>query len=161
MTKKLDQEIEDLTQQNGEILQDLQRTRADFENYRKRVDGDISRAKIQGEQKTIARILPILDILDTAIAQIPDDLRANSWVQGIAVTGKNLAKICAELKLEKLNVKPGDDFNHEIMNAVAVDENSDGAREIVAEILQNGWTLDGAVLRPAMVKVARQPADVL
>jgi len=160
MTKKAD---EDLAQENGELVAkiqettaDLQRTRADFENYRKHVEADVARAAANGERKAVAKILPILDIFDALTANLTDDIRATEFGRGVELTRKNLAKTCAELNLAQIAVKPGDDFNHEFMNAVQVDETSAGDKEVVAEVLQNGYVYGGAVLRPAMVKVARK-----
>ena len=80
MTKKeqkIIEEIQKLEQENGELLLDLQRTRADFENYRKNVDADRERAKALAKKSLLLELLPVLDDLDLAIAHAPADL-ANS-----------------------------------------------------------------------------------
>jgi molecular chaperone GrpE len=155
MAKKLSKTAEDLLQRVGELTEDLQRTRADFENYRKHAEEDIERAGKNGEKKAVMKILPILDVLDKATATIPEDLRENAWAQGIAALQKSVAKTAADLKLSKIDAHVGDEFNHDLHHAIQFDEDSAGAREVIAEILQPGYLYDGAVLRPVLVKVKR------
>jgi molecular chaperone GrpE len=160
MTKKIK---EDLAQENGELIQqiqslteDLQRTRADFENYRKRVEGDLERATSIGESRAVAKLLPLIDILEKATAQVPDDLKENLWAQGVVASRKNLEKMMDEIELKLISAKVGTAFNPDLHHAVQFDEDSDGEKEVIAEVLQNGYTYRGNVLRPAMVKVSRE-----
>ncbi|MCL1876900.1 nucleotide exchange factor GrpE [Candidatus Saccharibacteria bacterium] len=146
---------DELEQQIGELTADLQRVRADFENYRKRVDSDLERAKSIGENKAVMKILPLIDILAKAMADIPMEISENTWVLGIVGVQKNLEKMMGEINLQPINVKLGDDFNPDLHHAVQFDEQS-GEREIIAEILQNGYIYQGQILRPAMVKVTRK-----
>jgi molecular chaperone GrpE len=145
-----------MAEQIANLTADLQRIRADFENYRKHTDDNLAAATARGEQKAIAKILPILDIFDNIFANLTDEIRETGFGQGIILAEKNLAKTCAELKLQKIAVKIGDEFDHEFMHAVQFDENSTGEKEVVAEILQSGYVYNGEILRSAMVKVARE-----
>ena len=61
-----------LTQQITELTNDLQRTRADFENYRKQMDAQKSQAAAYAAEETVKKFLPLLDDLDRAIAATPD-----------------------------------------------------------------------------------------
>lgn len=146
---------DELEQQIGELTMDLQRVRADFENYRKRIDGDLERAKSIGENKAVTKILPLIDILERAMANIPAEISDNSWVAGIIGAQKNLEKIMSEINLKMIDAKPGSDFNPDLHHAVQFDE-SEGEKEIIAEVLQNGYIYQGQVLRPAMVRVTRK-----
>jgi len=156
MSRKVSQEENELLIKINDLTNDLQRNRADFENYRKRVEGDLAAATNRGEQKAVLRILPLLDIFDSVFANLPNEFRETDYGRGIILAEKNLMKVCDELNLAKIPVKVGDEFNHEFMNAVQIDENSEGEKEIVAEILQNGYVYGAVILRPAMVKIARQ-----
>ena len=147
---------DEFEQQIGELTADLQRVRADFENYRKRVEGDLERAKETGERKAVTKILPILDLLDQVFVNMPDDLRETDYGKGIILTMTNVTKTCAELNLVAIPVKVGAEFNHDFMHAVQFDENSEGDKEVVAEVLQGGYAYNGEVLRPAMVRVVRK-----
>ena len=76
--------IDELQQKIVEITGDLQRTRADFENFRKRVDAEKKQSEERGEAKTALRLLPVIDTIERAVAHIPDDISSHQWVQGVA-----------------------------------------------------------------------------
>ena len=154
--KKLDEKTEDLEQQLGELTLDLQRTRADFENYRKRVEAEKQLAHSMGQAKSVMKLLPVIDTIERAIANVPEELADNAWAKGVAGLGKQLDKQLKEIGLEKIDAKPGALFNPELHQAVQFDEAADGEKEVIAEELRAGYTLDGTVIRDAMVKVTRQ-----
>lgn len=146
---------EELEQQLGELMLDLQRTRADFENYRKRVEGEKAMAKATGRVSAISQLLPVIDTIERAIVHVPADLQANTWVSGIVGLSKKLEKSLADLGVTRINAQPGTSFNPEFHEAVQFDE-SEGEHEVIAEELQAGYMLGGDVLRHSMVKVTRQ-----
>ncbi|MCL2037759.1 nucleotide exchange factor GrpE [Candidatus Saccharibacteria bacterium] len=156
MTKKVSEKEAELIEQIADLTADLQRTRADFENYRKRVESDLERATSTGESRAVARLLPLIDILETATTHVPDDLKENSWAQGVVAARKNLDKMMDEIDLKLIEAKVGTHFDPDLHHAVQFDEDSDGEHEVIAEVLQNGYTYRGNVLRPAMVKVHRE-----
>lgn len=127
-----------------ELTQDLQRTRADFENFRKQVDLQKAHTETTTRLATIYKFLPLLDDFDRAI----------STYQELKPLQKSLEKTLTELKLQKIDSSLNVDFNPEIHDAIAVDD-SEGNKEVVAETLRPGYYYDGTVLRPAMVKVKR------
>lgn len=154
--KKLDERTEDLQQQLGELTLDLQRTRADFENYRKRVEAEKQAAQDLGQTKAIMKLLPVIDTIERAIANVPAELADNAWAKGVAGLSKQLDKQLKDLGLEKIDAKPGTPFNPELHQAVQFDETAEGDKEVIAEELRAGYILNGAVARDAMVKVTRQ-----
>ena len=129
-------------QQITELTNDLQRTRADFENYRKQMDVQRSQAVEYAKQDTVKQFLPLLDDLDRAITATPE----------LAPLMKNLEKTVKELGLTKINSEPGTDFNPDLHDAVTM-EDGEGEKEVIAETLRAGYLYNDAVLRPAMVKV--------
>ena len=154
MTKsKIQQELE---QQIGELTGDLQRTRADFENYRKRVDVEKQAARESGQASTILKLLPVIDNIERAIAYTPEDLKDNAWVQSVTALVKNLDKSLESLNLKRIDAKVGTAFNPELHEAIQFDEDAKGDEEVIAEELQAGYMLGNVVIRHAMVKVTRQ-----
>lgn len=158
MTKKnTDNNIEnEFEQQLGELTLDLQRTRADFENYRKRVDAEKSAAREAGQASAIQKLLPVIDNIERAITYAPEDLKDNPWVQGVSGLAKNLEKSLDSLNLKRIDAKPGTEFNPEFHEAIQFDEDAAGDTEVIAEELQAGYTLNGHPIRHAMVKVTKQ-----
>jgi molecular chaperone GrpE len=153
MTKK---KLDELQQQIADLTADLQRTRADFENFRKRVDGEKQQAMERGEAKTALKLLPVIDTIERAILHIPDDIAEHSWVQGVAGLIKQLDKSLADMGIARIDAKPGTPFDPELHQAVQMDETAEGPEEVVAEELQSGYTLAGVPIRHAMVKVTRR-----
>ncbi len=149
----------ELEQQVGELTQDLQRTRADFENYRKRVETEKEQAKESGKNQTIVKLLSIVDSIERAVSHVPEDLKENSWADGVVKMAKNLDKMLSDLGLTKIQITPGKTpFDPELHNAVQADD-TDGDTEVVAEELMTGYKKDNFVLRPAMVKVTHIHSD--
>jgi molecular chaperone GrpE len=146
---------EDLEQHLGELTLDLQRTRADFENYRKRVDSEKQAAQTYGATRMVIKLLPVIDTIDRAIVHMPDDLKDNQWAQGVAGLDKQLQKVLDELHIQKISAAPGMPFDPTLHQAVQMDD-AEGEQEVIAEELQAGYLLDGMPIRHAMVKVTRQ-----
>lgn len=155
MTKvtKKDDEVE---QQIGELTLDLQRTRADFENFRKRVEGEKQAARAMGETSAIMKLLPVIDTIERAIVHMPDDLKDNQWAQGVAGLVKQLEKALEGLNLRRIDATPGVVFNPEVHQAIQFEDSAGGNEEVIAEELQPGYMLNGTVARPALVKVTRK-----
>lgn len=147
---------EDLEQQVGELTADLQRLRADFENYRKRVDGEKLSARQDGEVRAIMKLLPVIDTIERAVANIPANIADHQWVKGVAGLVKQLEKSLGELNLAKIDAGEGAVFNPELHQAIQFDEEAAGEQEVIAAELQPGYTLNGAPIRHSMVKVTRR-----
>ncbi|MBR5621302.1 nucleotide exchange factor GrpE [Candidatus Saccharibacteria bacterium] len=126
----------------AELTNDLQRTRADFENYRKQMDAQKAQAIEYAKYDTVKKVLPLLDDFDRAIASTPE----------LKPLEKSLEKTLNELNLEKIDSAPGADFNPDLHDAVMM-EDSDGDKQVIAESLRTGYKYGSSVIRPAMVKV--------
>lgn len=126
-----------------ELTNDLQRTRADFENFRKQVEVQKENEKKAVKLATVYKVLPLLDDLDRAI---------NSYEE-LQPLQKSLEKSLQELNLAKIDSSEGAEFNPDIHNAVMVE--GEGEKEVIAETMRPGYYYDGDVLREAMVKVKR------
>lgn len=147
---------DELEQQNAELVMDLQRVRADFENYRKMVENEKQAAMDAGRTKAVLNLLPAIDTVERAVAHIPEDIAEHQWVKGVEGLIKQLDKSLAQLKLQRIAAEKGTLFDPELHQAIQFDETAEGEKEVIAEELQPGYTLDGRVIRPAMVKVTRQ-----
>lgn len=147
--------IDEFVQRIDELTGDLQRTRADFENYRKRVELEKRYARDAGQASMVMKLLPVIDNIERAIAHVPDDLKDNKWAQGVMSLAKSLEKSLENMNVKRIDAKPGTPFNPELHEAVQMDEDAEGEHEVIAEELQAGYTLNGEPIRHAMVKVTR------
>jgi molecular chaperone GrpE len=143
-------------QKIDELTADLQRTRADFENYRKRVDAEKVAARESGQSSAVMKLLPVVDNIERAISYLPEDLKDNAWAQSVAGLVKNLEKSLDGLNVKRIDASVGVEFNPDYHEAIQFDEDATGEKEVIAEELQAGYTLNSSVIRHAMVKVTRQ-----
>lgn len=137
-------EIQKLQQEKIELINDLQRTRADFENFRKQTEMQKENEKNAVKLATIYRVLPLLDDMDRAISSYAE----------LEPLKKSLEKSLKDLGLSKINSEKGTEFNPDIHEAVMAE--GDGDKEIVTETLRPGYYYGTEVLRAAMVKVERR-----
>ncbi len=145
-----------LEQQVAELTLDLQRTRADFENYRKRIDQEKQAAREAGQAAAIMKLLPAIDTIERAIAHAPAELADNKWAQGVTGLVKQLDKSLEGMNLRRIEAAAGTEFDPEYHEAIQFDEDAEGDKEVIEEVLQAGYTLAGRPIRHAMVKVTRQ-----
>ncbi len=146
-TPKTDPKVDELTG-------DLQRLRADFENYRKRIEAEKAQLADLTKAATIMKLLPVVDTIERAIVHAPADLADNAWAQGVVALGKNLNTSLAGLGLTRIDARPGTPFDPSVHEAVSM-SGEDGEHEVVAEELQPGYKLGDQVIRPSMVRVTR------
>lgn len=139
-------ELEQLAQQNAELIGDLQRTRADFENFRKQVELQREQTKTLAKHATVSKILPLIDDMSRAIKAHPDLL---------APVQKTLDKTLKSLNLSIIDSNIGTPFNPEFHNAISMEDDESG-KEVIAEELIPGYLYEGQVLRAAMVRVKHQ-----
>ena len=145
---------ETLARERDEYLLALQRTQADFENYRKRI------ARLQEEQAArasgdiVSKLLPVLDTLDLAEAHLNESLEVSEDGKALRASRAMLLDILAKEGLERVD-QAGVPFDPSVHDAVARSEGEpgDGGDPIVEEVLRSGYRWKGQVLRAAMVRV--------
>lgn len=125
-----------------ELLNDLQRTRADFENYRKQIEMQKENERKNVKFATVMKFLPLLDDLDRAIATYSE----------LSPLEKSLEKTLISLGLSKISSEKDVEFNPDLHEAVMTE--GDGEKQVISETLRPGYYYEGEVLRPAMVKVS-------
>jgi len=143
-----------LARERDEYLLALQRTQADFENYRKRI------ARLQEEQSAraaaylVEKLLPVLDALDLAEAHLNDSLDVNESGKALRASRAMLMDILSKEGLERVD-QAEVPFDPSVHDAVAHSEGDggDGGQTMVEEVLRSGYRWKGQGLRAAMVRV--------
>jgi len=143
-----------LARERDEYLLALQRTQADFENYRKRI------ARLQEEQAArssgdiVSKVLPVLDTLDLAETHLNESLEVSEDGKALRASRAMLLDILAKEGLERVD-QAGVPFDPSVHDAVARSdgEPGDGDEPIVEDVLRSGYRWKGQVLRAAMVRV--------
>ena len=129
------------SEKEAELLNDLQRTRADFENYRKQIEIQKENERKAVKLATVMKILPLIDDMDRAILSYEE----------LKPLEKTLEKTMKDLGLSKIPSEAGVEFNPDIHEAVMTE--GEGETQVVGETLRPGYYYEGEILRPAMVKV--------
>ncbi len=139
-----------------DLRQTLIRRQADFENYRKRVERERSEDSRRAMARVIEGLIPVLDGFEHALAAHKEAAYAE-YRRGFELIYKQLLENLARLGVERHDPvgKPFDPHLHQAMDKVETTEHPEGT---VVEVYQPGYVFHGRVLRPAMVRVAAQPA---
>lgn len=136
-----------------EYLAGWQRERADFANYKRRVEREMRESFVNGGLDTIKKLLPLVDDFERAVENVPEHLQGEAWLNGTTLMLNKLRKLLNEYHVEALDPM-GEAFDPNRHQAVAMDDSGSGASGHVTEVLQKGYTCGDRVLRPAMVRVA-------
>ncbi|MCD8010430.1 MAG: nucleotide exchange factor GrpE [Lachnospiraceae bacterium] len=137
----------------AELTDRLQRTMAEFENFRKRSEKEKSAMFEMGARSVIEKILPTVDNFERGLGSVPEEQKEDAFVAGMEKVYKHMMK-----ELEELGVKPieavGKEFDPSCHNAVMHVEDENAGENQVVEEFQKGYTYRDSVVRYSMVKVA-------
>ena len=143
-------DLDELIKERDNYLDLARRTQADFENYRKRMARENASAVDRGMAKLAKELLPALDHLELALKAADGD---EDVVKGFAMVAGELQAALARVGIQAFSPKgePFDPNEHEAMVQQPVEGTESGT---VAEVYQQGYRINGTVLRPARVVVA-------
>ena len=133
-------DMDRLQSERNDYLDQLLRTRADFDNYRKRIAKQQSEHELRAAEALVEKLLEPMDTLDLAVAH----------GQGFQQARDMLVNVLTKEGLERID-PAGEPFDPNEADAVAHEDGDDGP--VVAEVLRPGYRWKGRVIRPAMVKV--------
>jgi molecular chaperone GrpE len=143
-----------LTRERDEYLLALQRTQADFENYRKRIVRQQEEQAARAAQHLVDKLLPVLDALDLAENHLKASLDVGEGAKALHASRAMLMDILAREGLERVD-QPEVTFDPAVHDAVAHADGEGGpeGQTLVDEVMRSGYRWKGQVLRPAMVRV--------
>jgi molecular chaperone GrpE len=141
--------LADVERERDEYLELAKRTKADFENYRKRVSGEAAQAEKRGRAALVEQLLPVLDNLERALDAAEG---AGDLAQGIRLVHAELEGVLQRSGIESYE-PTGEPFDPQLHEAVMVRPSDSAGAGQVLEVLEKGYRQDGQVLRPARVVV--------
>ena len=143
-------ELEALRAENEELIDALQRLKAEFDNYRKRAARDQESLVARAHERLVKELLPVLDDLERAL-QAAEQHEEAKLEEGVRLVHRSLADALAREGLVEVEVDGKfDPHVHEGL----LTQPSDAEEGSVIEVLQKGYKLGDRVLRPARVVVA-------
>ena len=153
-TDEILKELQEIRSKRDEYLDGWQRAQAEFANYKKRVERDRQQVQQNATANVVRRYLEILDDLERALANQPQDGEGVDWANGIDLVYKKWLKA-----LESDDIKPmqaeGEIFDPSLHEAISQEANDDYDSGEIIEVVQNGYLIGDRVLRPARVRVAQ------
>ena len=148
--------FQDAERKRDEVLDDLRRVAADFDNYRKRVAREQTQILARSGERVVAKLLPVLDDLERALdaAEHHEEVKV---LEGVRMTKDALAAVLASEGVEEISADgPFDPHVHEALMTQPAEGVEPGH---VAHVIQRGYRIGDAVLRPARVVVAEERGE--
>jgi molecular chaperone GrpE len=155
---QVEADLEGLLKERDDYLELAKRTKADFENYRKRMAAEVQAASVRGKAELVGQLIGVIDNLERALVAAGIDLAAEDapeepLAQGILLTYRELNGVLARGGVETFD-PAGDKFDpvsHEALSTLPAEGVDSGT---VVEVLQKGYRLGEQLIRPARVVVA-------
>lgn len=135
------------------------RAKADGENARRRAEQEVDKARKFALERFAGELLPVIDNLERAVQVADSDNEAiKPILEGVELTHKSFISTVEKHGMQVLDPQ-GENFNPELHQAMSMQESTEVAPNTVLAVMQKGYTLNGRLLRPAMVMVSRAPSD--
>ena len=146
------EEIDELSRLQAErdsYFDQLQRSVAEFTNFRRRNEQERANLAALVRKDVLAQFLPVIDDFERAMSHVPEEDRQHGWVTGFTMINTKLQGILERSGVEAINPvhEPFDPSQHE---AVATEPGTSGSS--VVEVYQKGYRIGDVLIRPAMVK---------
>ena len=129
------------------------RAHADAQNVRRRAEQDVEKAHKFGLEKFAKSIVNVADNLERALASAPDTGESDPVREGVELTLKDLLETLARFEVKVVDPH-GEPFNPELHQAITMVPNPELEANTVMDVVQKGYTINGRLLRPAMVVVS-------
>ncbi len=146
-------ELAAVARERDEYLDHLRRLKAEFDNYRKRVQRDNEELRLRAAETVVESLLPVMDNLSRAL-EAGDKHEEGQLLAGLDLVSGQLCGTLAGHGLEEIEVEPGTSFDPEYHEAILAQPSSDYPEGTVTQVLERGYLLHGKLLRPAKVIVA-------
>jgi len=147
-------ETEQLQQQVADANDNVLRIQAEMQNMRRRAERDVENAHKFALDKFSADLLPVVDNLERALSAIDSaDESQKAIAEGIELTLKSFLDVLVRFKVEAVD-PAGQPFDANLHQAVSMVPNPDMEPNTVMDVFQKGYTLNGRLIRPAMVVVS-------
>lgn len=147
--------VEELENKVKDSLDQILRLRAEFENTKKRLERDKMEAIKYANEELLSEILPVVDNIDRALASISEGHDPEKVKKGLKIAQDELHKVLEEHGVEIVK-SVGQDFDPNLHEAVAVLETNDTEDGKVVDEIQRGYLLNGRLIRPSRVRIAKK-----
>jgi molecular chaperone GrpE len=151
--ENLKDELHEMRSKADEYLDGWQRARADFSNYKKRVERDQAQVYQMAVGSIIKRYLEVLDDLERALSNQPTTGEGATWAQGIELIYRKLLAILEAEGVKRMQAE-GQLFDPNLHEAISQENSPEHESGQIIEVIKHGYLLGERVIRPALVRVA-------
>lgn len=153
--RKLEEQLTETEQKLNEYKNEILRSQAEMENTRRRAALDVEKARKFALEKFAAELLPVADCLGHALeCEFGDNQFAKSIHEGVEMTMNMLVQTLDRFGIKQINPL-NESFDHNLHQAVGMEENVEVKPNTVLKVLQKGYILNDRLIRPAMVIVSK------
>ncbi len=152
---QLQQQVEELSAQVAEGKDQVLRAHAESQNIRRRSEKDVENAHKFALEKFCNALLPVVDNLERAQqVEDPNNEVVKPLLEGVELTHKSFIEVLNKFSLELVD-PVGEPFDPQLHQAITSIESPDAEPNTVLDVMQKGYTLNGRLIRPAMVVVSK------
>lgn len=155
-TEAKDPDLEAAGAEIARLKDALARTQAEMDNVRKRATRDVESAHKYALERFVEELLPVKDAVDLGLDAARNATDVASLKEGVEMTAKMFDQMLGKIGVEEVN-PDGERFDPEFHQAMTTIESSEHAAGTVITVMQKGFTLNGRLVRPALVGVASAP----
>ncbi len=152
---ELQEKLETLQAEKDDLFEKLQRVSADYANYQKRSARQITDSVSYEKEAVIKSLLPALDNFEHMLTKSHSAETVDVVVKGVQIIFDQMLDILKSLKVERIEAE-GQDFDPNLHQAMMRKTDPDQPENVVLEVFQTGYKLNGRVIRPAMVIVNKR-----
>lgn len=152
-TAELETQLAEAQKQAKANFEGWQRERADFSNYKKRVEREMKEIQQNASSSTLTSLLPVLDDFERAMSNLPEDLKGKPWLEGVSAIQRKFLKVLDDYGIVIID-PVGEVFDPSRHEALGTDTDTEIESGHVTVTLQKGYASGDRVLRPALVRVA-------
>ncbi|MCB9453474.1 MAG: nucleotide exchange factor GrpE [Anaerolineaceae bacterium] len=149
----MNQQLAEAQKKVQDFMEGWQRERAEFANYKRRVERDMKDIRQNATFGVLNNLLPIIDDFDRAFSNTPDDLQGHAWLEGVTLIQRKFQKLLEDQQIEVID-PVGEPFDPNLHEAVGMEPSDTVESGHVVMTLQKGYRWGDRVLRSALVKVA-------
>ena len=146
--------LEDANAKSKEYFDGWQRERADFNNYKRRIERDAEQHALDMKGNIIRKVLPVLDDLERALKNRPTEGDGAAWSDGVELITRKLQTTLLAEGITTTAVA-GEPFDPNVHEALTHEDHPESESGAIIEVIEQGYKIGDRVLRPARVRVAR------
>ena len=156
---RIDGQIEALQIENNQLQDAVLRAQAEMQNVRHRAEKDVEKARKYALEKFVNELLPVADNLERALASADEENDSQKVIlEGVELTLKSLRDTLKNFGVAPIDPQ-GEPFDPQLHQAMSMVPNPDVEPNTVLNVFQKGYTLNGRLIRPAMVVVSNTPVN--